>query len=221
MSGVMRTLAVTGGIGSGKSLVCSFLAERGFPVYDADSRTKALYDTDTVLLSRIRQSMAEFVPGGDVPDGFLTDGDGRLDRAALSSIVFSNADALAVLESIVYPAVLHDFTDWKRTSRVKDAAVYGTVVMESAIILEKPLFMDVVDMVLFVDAPVEVRMHRVMERDNARPEQVLARIRAQRRIYGSLEDMPAGTGFHILENTGSPALLRRKVDEFIDLNYRK
>ena len=72
-----------------------------------------------------------------------------------------------------------------------------------------------------VDAPVEVRMHRVMERDNARPEQVLARIRAQRRIYGSLEDMPAGTGFHILENTGSPALLRRKVDEFIDLNYRK
>ena len=43
MSGVMRTLAVTGGIGSGKSLVCSFLAERGFPVYDADSRTKALY----------------------------------------------------------------------------------------------------------------------------------------------------------------------------------
>ena len=87
--------------------------------------------------------------------------------------------------------------------------------------LEKPLFMDVVDMVLFVDAPVEVRMHRVMERDNARPEQVLARIRAQRRIYGSLEDMPAGTGFHILENTGSPALLRRKVDEFIDLNYRK
>ena len=156
-----------------------------------------------------------------MPDGFLTDGDGRLDRAALSSIVFSNADALAVLESIVHPAVLHDFTDWKRTSRVKDAAVYGTVVMESAIILEKPLFMDVVDMVLFVDAPVEVRMHRVMERDNARPEQVLARIRAQRRIYGSLEDMPAGTGFHILENTGSPALLRRKVDEFIDLNYRK
>ena len=56
---MLQVLAVTGAIGSGKSLVCRFLAERGFPVYDSDSRTKALYDEDSALADAVEDAMGE------------------------------------------------------------------------------------------------------------------------------------------------------------------
>lgn len=91
----MKTLVVTGGIGSGKSLVCSFLAERGVPVYDSDSRTKALYDNDRVLLEKIREAV-----GNDVVDA-----EGKLDRKKLASVIFADEAKLKALESVVHPAV--------------------------------------------------------------------------------------------------------------------
>ena len=86
---MLQVLAVTGAIGSGKSLVCRFLAERGFPVYDSDSRTKALYDTDNELLEAVRKKMSAYWTGdGSIPEDFLVVEDGRLDRKALASIIF-------------------------------------------------------------------------------------------------------------------------------------
>ena len=102
----MKTLVVTGGIGSGKSLVCSFLAERGLPVYDSDSRTKMLYDSSPELLARI----------GDAVGTDVTGADGRLDRKRLASVVFSDGERLEALERVVHPAVLDDFYRWKAVS---------------------------------------------------------------------------------------------------------
>ena len=93
-------LAVTGGIGSGKSAVCSVLASRGIPVYDSDSRTKALYVEVPGLMSRISEAL-----GTDAADP-----DGRPDTRKLASLVFSDPEKLRLLEEIVYPEVKKVFS---------------------------------------------------------------------------------------------------------------
>ena len=99
----MKTLIVTGGIGSGKSLVCSYLRDKGIPVYDADSRTKQLYDSCPGMVSAIENAFGRA----------LRDEAGALDRRALSELVFSDKDNLLLLESIVHPAVYRDFEQWR------------------------------------------------------------------------------------------------------------
>ena len=214
---MLRTIAVTGGIGSGKSLVCRFLEERGFPVYDSDGRTKSLYVRDMELTGRIREKMAHFVPEAEgMADGFLL-ADGKLDLKRLSSIVFRNAEARLLLESIVHPAVLQDFMAWKDSPETAGRASHGAVVIESAIILEKPLFRDVIDTAVLVTAPAEVRLGRSAARDGVPPESIRKRMEAQ----GELSSEANGKIGFIIVNDGTPDDLRRKVDQFIDSNYRK
>lgn len=167
----MITLAVTGGIGSGKSTVCRFLSSMGVPVYDSDSRTRKLYDGSPGLVRNICTAL-----GCDVSlEG------GGVDRRRLASVIFSDAESLKILESIVHPAVKQDFLRWK--SSFAEGSV-PFVAIESAIILEKPLFKDIVDKVLLVDAPVEVRLERACRRDGVQAETVLARMRRQTLLNG-------------------------------------
>ena len=86
----MKTLVVTGGIGSGKSTVCRYFASRGIPVYDSDSRTRSLYDRCPELVSRI----------GEVLGCSVTGPDGRIDRRKLASVIFSDSSMLEKLEGI-------------------------------------------------------------------------------------------------------------------------
>ena len=99
----MKTLVVTGGIGSGKSTVCRYFASRGIPVYDSDSRTRSLYDRCPELVSRI----------GEVLGCSVTGPDGRIDRRKLASVIFSDSSMLEKLEGIVHPAVKDDFVAWR------------------------------------------------------------------------------------------------------------
>ena len=176
----IMTLAVTGGIGSGKSAVCSFFAEKGIPVYDSDSRTKALYDIYR---------------------------EGKLDRAALAEKVFSDGEKLSKLESMVHPAVKEDFENWKASH---DGRNIPFVIMESAIILDRPLFRDTADMVLVVEAPLETRIGRTERRDGADREKVMARISAQKTPDDAKADF-------ILTNDGDLEDLRKKVYELYDI----
>ena len=160
----MRTLLVTGGIGGGKSEVCRYLSSKGFPVYDSDSRTKALYDADERLRRSIDSALG---PGLLLPDG-------SLDRKALAAAVFSDPVKLSTLESIVHPAVLEDFKSWR------EAQTADAVVLESAIVLDLPLFDGVYDTVFVVDAPVEIRVERACRRDGASPRQIRERIERQK-----------------------------------------
>ena len=159
----MKTLLVTGGIGSGKSAVCSLLEERGIPVYDSDSAAKRLYDTDPDL---VRDLEALF----GTP---LRQADGCFDRRKLSGLLFSDPEKLAALEAVVHPAVLRDFQAW----RSRQQAPF--VVIESAIALEKPLFDAAYDAVLLVTAPDAMRLERACRRDGSEPAAVLARMRRQ------------------------------------------
>ena len=174
----MRTVAVTGGIGSGKSTVCAFLAGHGIPVYDTDSAAKGLYAKEESLLDAIEEA---FGCGIRLRDG-------SLDRAKLSSIVFPSPERLKMLESIVHPAVLIDFKRWNamQSSRFDGSQNLGLFfgnppfcVMESAIILDKPAFMSVVSKIVLVDAPLAVRLERACVRDGASQERVIQRMSTQ------------------------------------------
>jgi len=191
----MKTVILTGGMGSGKSAVGAFLKARGVPVYDSDSRTKSLYDRDPALVDALETALGT---------GLRT-ADGRLDRAKLASLIFRDPERKAAVEAIVHPAVLADFRRWKRWHRPK-GWTYGPVpfvVLESAIILSCPVFDGVGDKTVLVDASEEIRLARAVARDGSDPEAVLRRIRQQRfdlsRVdavlpnNGSLADLAAAT----------------------------
>lgn len=203
----MITLAVTGGIGSGKSAVCAILSEAGIPVYDSDSRTKSLYDVDKALSDRILEVMDPFSGGRSILDGR-----GLIDRRMLASIVFSDSEALDALESAVHPAVLEDFIHWR-----KDKEMHGCrlVAMESAIILEKKLFRDVADRILIVDAPFSLRLERACKRDSADRESILRRMDSQqlfnRVSWGDM--IPANCD--VIVNDSDLDSLKIKVSEYL------
>lgn len=169
---MMRTLAVTGGIGSGKSYIVQMFAAMGVPVYDADTRAKGLYATDAELLSRLQSLLgSELVK------------DGVLDRQYMASRIFSDRELLAKVEAEVFPRVIHDFRLWKENvshgSRMPGSVAPGFVIMESAIYLEKPLLAGTADKVLAVLSPCEIRISRVMSRSSMSREQVLERMANQ------------------------------------------
>ena len=130
----MKTILVTGPIGSGKSEACRYLASLGFPVYDCDSRTKLLYSIVPGLKCRIESAL-------DLPWSQI-------------GTVFSDPAKLAELESIVYPYVLEDLRSWKA------AQTAPLLFVESAVALGKPQFDGMYDRLLLVTAPYEVRVAR-------------------------------------------------------------
>lgn len=161
----MKTLVITGGIGSGKSVVCSYLALKGIPVYDSDTRAKLLYDTHPEIMNSLESSLGMV----------LHDAEGHLDRKVLAGAIFSNPANLAIAESVIHPYVFTDFLDWRN-------GYFGQVpfvVLESAIFLQKPLFRPLADKIILIDAPEELRLERVASRDSATRENVLSRMRAQ------------------------------------------
>ncbi len=208
----MKTLAVTGGIGSGKSAVCAFFARKGVPVYDSDSRTKALYDEDPSLVTAIESRLGVS----------LRDSSGLLDRRRLASIVFSDRDKLSCLESIVHPRVLADFVQWRacrqeamKTGELvwrKEAGDVPFVIIESAIIIDKQIFRNTVDKVLLVDAPLEARFLRTVARDNVSEASVGQRMSSQGILAGLFPGrLPEGVDF-MIENDSDLASLEAKVD---------
>lgn len=158
----MVRLGVTGGIGSGKSYVLRLLAERGIPVYDSDSEAKRLMLVD----AGIREGLTGLL-GNDV---YLPDGE--LNKPLISAYLFASVQNAERINAIVHPRVKAGFNRWASEQKAP------IVALESAILFESG-FEDVVDFVVTVCAPIEVRMHRVQERDGATEAQVRKRMAAQ------------------------------------------
>ena len=157
-----RLIAITGGIGSGKSVISDILRAMGHKVYDCDTRAKALMDTD----ESIKDDLINLISIDAVRS------DRTIDRKLLSEIVFNDPDALSRLNSIVHKAVRADLRRWRDTSSDK------TVWVETAILYASRLDREV-DEVWEVTAPTELRVQRVMKRNSMSREQVLARISSQ------------------------------------------
>ncbi len=184
-------------------MVCRMLASQGWPVYDCDSRTKELYDSDPDLLAGVQAAMRPFAGGKS-----LLGPQGRLDRRALAEVIFADGAALEALEAVVHPAVLRDFTAWRdaQTTSGKSLAV-----MESAIILEKPLFRDVIDIVLLVDAPLELRRQRAAHRDGVTEAAIEARMAGQTLLNDISEGKIEAPADYVLLNDGTESQLEDKL----------
>ena len=158
----MKRVAITGGIGSGKSTVCRALSEiSGAPIYDSDRRAKEIMATHP----EVRQDLVEFF-GEEVFEG------GVLNRPLIASQVFGNEEKLQRLNAIVHPRVVADFELWAESQRGE------YVILESALLFTSPL-MGHYDLAVVVDAPIELRIARCVARDGATAEQIRRRIESQ------------------------------------------
>ena len=159
----MIKIAITGGIGSGKSYIASQLTQLlGIPVYDSDREAKRLI----VESATLRKKLTE------VTGMQLYDSHGQLRRSEFAAWLFSSQENVEKVNAIVHPAVIDDFLQWADRQNAQVVAIESALVQESGIDA-------VVDKVIRVDAPLETRIRRAMDRDNATREQVIARINRQ------------------------------------------
>lgn len=158
----MLHIGLTGNMGSGKSVVSRIFSVLGVPVYHADEAARAQYLKPEVLQSIISM----FGPG-------MICADGTLNRAALASLVFTDKDALARLNSMIHPLVREDVTQWKRKF-----AGFPYTIHEAAIIYESG-FSDEYDLIVHVSCPAPLAIERVMKRDGITLNQVNSRLQHQ------------------------------------------
>lgn len=153
-------IGITGGIGSGKSLVCRIFQVLGVPVYDADSQAKKLMATDGILIDQIKK---EF--------GTLSYNErGELNRELLGKTVFNQPDRLAKLNSLVHPRVASDYRQW-----INEQSSANYCLKEAALLFEAGSY-QMLDKIIVVAAPVEVRIKRVLQRDIHRTKEEVERI---------------------------------------------
>jgi len=148
-------------MGSGKSTVATIFATLGIPVYQADDAAKRLMNEDAQLKELLVKNF-----GGSVYTN------GLLNRSYLAAAVFSNKDKLTLLNSIVHPATISDGEKWMQQQ------VTPYAIKEAAIIFESGS-QQYLDYIIGVYAPVTLRVHRSMKRDNLSREEVAARMDRQ------------------------------------------
>lgn len=158
----MIKLGVTGGIGSGKSLVCSIISAMGYPVFNADLEARQIVDTDPIVVCLIKNLF-----GSDI---YINN---QLNRKRVAEIAFSNQEMLEKLNSIIHPAVAAHFGSWVDKNKMRKL-----VVMEAAILFESGAFQGV-DRIISVIAPKEVRIQRVFERDGLDKDSIINRMNSQ------------------------------------------
>lgn len=157
----MKKIGITGGIGSGKSIVSRILKTIGYPIYDSDSWAKHLMNNHP----DIRQALTDKFGA----ETYTHEG---LNRTYLAQQIFNNKTNLAFVNSIVHPIVCNHFIQWAENQHSE------FVFIESAILFSSGLD-KILDKTIYVDAPQELRLQRAMLRDNASAEAIIARINNQ------------------------------------------
>lgn len=188
----MRLVAITGGIGSGKSVVSRMLQVMGYQIYDCDSRAKALMVNDATVRQQLVQAFGN--------ETYLPDG--SLNRQHLSSVAFADTTALARLNAIVHPATANDMMRWAQ----QQAEAGATLTFAETALLRTAGLDRIVDDVWHVTAPTEVRVARVMTRSGLTEQQVLDRMAAQ------AEEDRIADGEHAIINDNVSPLLPRIIE---------
>ena len=154
-------IGITGGIGSGKSFVSNLFEDLGVPCYNSDLKAKELMVSDLKLKSSIINLLGDQAYEGN-----------SLNRQYISSKVFNDKSLLNSLNNIVHPIVKTDFYNWVNAS----SSLF--VLKESAILFETGSYLEC-DKTILVTAPIDVRINRVIKRDNVTKSQVESRIKNQ------------------------------------------
>lgn len=157
----MLKVGITGGIGSGKSVVCRVFETLGIPVFNADNAAKYLMEHDSNIIAAIKLLLGEKSYNNTLPD-----------RQYIAALVFQQSSLLQQLNQIIHPAVLEYGNHWMS----KQSAPY--CIKEAAIFFESGSHKEM-DVMVGVYAPKDIRIQRVSDRDNTTPEKIKSRIANQ------------------------------------------
>ncbi len=142
-------VGVTGGMGSGKSVVCRVFSLLGIPVYDADTEAKLLYEKYPELKEKVKEQIGEDA----------IDKSGKINKKKLSEIIFNDDKKLALLNKLVHPIVKKDFTAWVEVNKG-----FPYLIKEAAILIESGAASQC-DQVINISSPYDLRIKRLMKRD--------------------------------------------------------
>ena len=174
----MLKIGLTGGIGSGKTIVAQVFEKLGAPVFYADIEAKKCIQEDTDLIKQLKATF-----GNDI---YV---DRQLQKDRLASIIFNDNSALQTINRLVHPAVQRVFEEWCAAQNA------SYVLKEAAILFESGSDKDL-DQIICVSAPDDLRKQRVMQRDGITESQVLDRMSKQWDQSRKIEL----AHFHILNN---------------------
>lgn len=184
------TIGLTGSIGAGKSTVAMIFAQLGIPIFDSDIQAKRLMQTDKALIGKIKSKF-----GSEV---YNVQGD--LNRTLLADLVFNDTQKLKELNQMVHPAVGQAFRSFCKENQ--DSPM---VLKEAAILFESGGHKKM-DRIICVVAPKEIRMNRVISRDNSDQTKFEARESKQ-----WPEAQKAANAHYVLNNDGNHLLLPQVV----------
>lgn len=157
----MIKIGITGGIGSGKSVVARLLDLKGVPVYIADGESKQLTNTSPVIREKLISLFGKEI--------YTTEG---LDKKRLASYIFQNPEVLTQVNNIIHPEVNKHFLEWVQKQKTKVCAIESAILFESG-------FDRMVDVSLMVYAPLPLRIERVRTRDKLSLQEIESRIHNQ------------------------------------------
>ena len=182
----MKRIGITGGIGAGKSLVAEIIKAMGYPVYNSDERAKELTDSNPKIKEGLIHLFGEEIYQNDT-----------LNKFALAQAIFSDESLREKVNALIHPIVREDFNLWALAQN--NSLVFN----ESAILFETGSFKNF-DAIILVYAPKELRIKRIMKRDNCSENEVLKRMNSQ----FSDEEKYHLTEFRVLNDEQTPLLVQ-------------
>lgn len=191
----MIRIGITGGIGSGKSVVAALLSLSGVPVYIADTESKRLLATSAEIRERLTALF-----GSDL---YTAAG---INKQLLASYIFANPEYMAKVNAIIHPVVNSDFQAWAARQESKACAIESAILFESG-------FDRLVDVRLMVYAPLDVRIDRALARDAASREEIGRRINSQ-----MPDEIKRDRSDYVILNDGIHALVPQ-VKKFISFIF--
>jgi dephospho-CoA kinase len=156
-----KVIGLTGGIGSGKTMIANYIKSLEIPVYIADDEAKNLMETDDIIKAVVKEFGEEIIE------------EDKINRKKIALTVFNNPEKLQKLNAIIHPAVKKHFDSW-----LQNHNNYPFVIKEAAILFESGSY-QYCDAIITVTAPLETRIQRVLERDTTSRESILQRMNNQ------------------------------------------
>ncbi len=159
----MLKVGITGGIGSGKTIICEIFKHLNIPIYNADIEAKKILINNSIVRKELIKNFGENI--------YLNSSE--INKELLANIIFNDKTALKKINSIVHPAVWQNFLHF-----IQNKTSYNYVILEAAILIESGFYKNM-DYVVTVTAPEDIRVQRVMKRDNASKKIIMQRINNQ------------------------------------------
>ena len=194
----MIKIGITGGIGSGKSVVAALLELSGIPVYIADTESKLLTATSPVIREKLVALFGEELYTAD-----------SLNKRQVASHIFGNPVRLGQVNAIIHPEVNRHFLAWVERLNTPVCAIESAILFESG-------FNRIVDTTLMVYAPMEIRIGRILERDSVSREEIIRRIESQ-----LPDEVKKEKSDYVIFNDGEQALLPQITAFLAGLTIKK